>query len=171
VHRPRRRIRPAQTIDTLLRRRSRFDMTVAFLLVVIVILLYTRRPDRDYTVGIMVLIAASIWLAIEIRLLSILGDLFALALEHWLEIVMAFGAAILLIVPAIMIYIAVHDRLENHEKIEELHGPILSTFERRVTTLMALGYGRTQAEATAIRLLKRDFENHPSAKQASNNHA
>ena len=146
-------------------------MTIAFLLVVIVILLYTRRPDRDYTLGIMVLIVASIGLAIKIRLLSILGDLFALALEHWLEIVMAFGAAILLIVPAIMIYIAVRDQLDNREKFQESHGPVRSKFERRVTTLMALGHGRTQAEATAIRLLKRDFENHPGAKQASKNHA
>jgi uncharacterized paraquat-inducible protein A len=146
-------------------------MTVAFLLVVIVILLYTRRPDRDYTLGIMVLIAASIWLAIEIHLLSILADFFAVALEHWLEIVMAFGAAVLLIVPAIMIYIAVRDQLDNREKFQESHGPVRSKFERRVTTLMALGHGRTQAEATATRLLKRDFENHPGAKQASKNHA
>ena len=146
-------------------------MTVAFLLVVIVILLYTRRPDRDYTLGIMVLIAASIWLAIEIHLLSILADFFAVALEHWLEIVMAFGAAVLLIVPAIMIYIAVRDQLDNREKFQESHGPIRSTFERRVTTLMALGYGRTQAEATAMRLLTRDFDNHLSAKQSSNHHA
>ena len=146
-------------------------MTVAFLLVVIVILLHTRRPDRDYTLGLMLLIAAFIGLAIKIRLLSILGDLFALALEHWLEIVMAFGAAILLIVPAIMIYIAVRDQLDNREKFQESHGPVRSKFERRVNTIMALGYGRTQAEATAMRLLKRDFENHPGAKQASKNHA
>jgi dipeptide/tripeptide permease len=152
------------------RRRSISGMTVIVLLVVIVVLLYTRRPDRDYTLGVMLLIAAFIGLAIKIRLLSVLGDLFALALEHWLEIVMAFGTAILLSVPAIMIYIAVRDHLDKR-KMQESHGPVRSKFERRVTTLMALGHGRTQAEATAIRLLKRDFENHPSAKQASKNHA
>jgi hypothetical protein len=146
-------------------------MTVIVLLVVIVVLLYTRRPDRDYTLGLMLLIAAFVWLAIEIHLLSILGDFFAVALEHWLDIVMAFGAAVLLIVPAIMIYIAVRDQLDNREKFQESHGSVRSKFERRVTTLMALGYGRTQAEATAIRLLKRDFDNHPSAKQSSNHHA
>ena len=146
-------------------------MTVAFLLVVIVVLLYTRRPDRDYTLGLMLLIAAFVWLAIEIHLLSILGDFFAVALEHWLDIVMAFGAAVLLIVPAIMIYIAVRDHVENREKFQESNGTVRGKFERRVATLMALGYGRTQAEATAIRLLKRDFHNHPSAEQSSENRA
>ena len=146
-------------------------MTAAFLLVVIVILLYTRGPERDYSLGLLVLTTAFIGLAIKVHLLSILGDFFALALEHWLEIVMAFGAAILLIVPAIMIYIAVRDHVENREKFQESHGPVRNKFERRVATLMALGYGRTQAEATAIHLLKRDFHNHPSAEQSSKTRA
>jgi hypothetical protein len=145
-------------------------MTVAFLLVIIVVLLYTRRPERDYTLGLMGLIAAFIWLAIEIHLLSILGDLFALALERWIQIVIALGAAVLLIVPAIMIYIAVRDHLDNRKKFRESHGTVRNKFERRVTTLMSLGYGRTQAESNAMRLLKRDFDNHPSAKQSSKNH-
>jgi hypothetical protein len=139
-------------------------MTVVALLVVIAILLYTCHPKRDYSLSVALLIAAFTWLAIEIHLLRILRDLFALALEHWIEIVMAFSAAILLIVPAIMIYIAVRDQLDKCEKVQEAHGTVRSKFERRVTTLMALGYGRTQAEANALRLLKRDFHNHPSAK-------
>lgn len=148
-------------------------MTIVFLLVVIVVLLWTRQAGGDYTLGIGLLIAAFTWLAIEIHLLSILGDLFALALEHWLEIVMAFGAAILLIVPAIMIYIALRDQLDDlamRPQFQQSPGTVRSKFDRRVTTLIALGYGRTEAETTAIRLMKRDFHNNQGAKQASKNH-
>jgi len=149
-------------------------MTVVFLLVVIVILLYTRQAGRDYTLGIALLIAAFTWLAIEIHLLRILADLFALALEHWLDLVIAFGASILLIVPAIMIYITLQDRVDHRAlppQLQPSHSTVRGKFDRRVATLMALGYGRTQAETTAIRLLKRDLHNHPNDKQASNNHA
>ncbi|MFZ3266103.1 MAG: hypothetical protein WA172_19005 [Terriglobales bacterium] len=137
-------------------------MIVALLLVVIGILLCTRRPGRDYTLGLMALIAGFIWLAIEIHLLSIVADFFGVAVQHWIQIVVALGAAILLIVPAIMIYIAIRDRFDSREKVLESHNPVRNTFERRVDTLRALGYGRTEAEATALRLLKRDFHSHPS---------
>ncbi len=145
-------------------------MIVALLLVGIGILLCTRRPGRDHTPGLMVLIAGFIWLAIEIHLLSMLGDLFAAALRNWSQIVVAFGAAILLIVPAIMIYIAVRDQFDGRTKVLDAHNPVRNTFERRVDTLRALGYGRTEAEATALRLLKRDFHNHPILKHASKNY-
>jgi small-conductance mechanosensitive channel len=89
------------------------DMIVVSLLVVIVALLYAHQSDGDYSLGIALLIGAFTWLAIEIHLLRILADFFAVALEHWLEIVMALGVAIVLIVPAIMIYIAVQDELDH----------------------------------------------------------
>ena len=88
-------------------------MTVAFLVVAIVLLLYTRPDERDYTLGIMLLIGAFTWLAIEIHLLRILADLCAVALEHWIEIIVAFSAAVLLSVPVAMIYMAVRDQLDN----------------------------------------------------------
>ena len=135
-------------------------MTVVFLLIVIVILLWARPAGRDYTFSIMLLIAALTWLAIEIHLLRILGGIFAVAVEHWFAIVLALGAAVLLSVPALMIYIAVQDHLERHdvpERVHEARGTVRSKFERRVDTLMALGYGRTQAEITAVRQMKRDL--------------
>jgi hypothetical protein len=98
-------------------------MTVVFLLVVIVVLLYTRQADRDYTLGLVFLIGAFIWLAVKIHLLSILGDLFALGLEHWTEIVMASSAALLLIVPAIMVYLAARVRFDNGTIRRELREP------------------------------------------------
>lgn len=153
-------------------------MTVAILLVVIAVLLYTCHPRRDYTLSIALLIAAFTWLAIEIRLLRILRDVFALAFEHWVETVMAFGAAILLIVPAMMLYIAIRDQIDSrnlarvrHASRSHTRNTVLDKFERRVATLMALGYGRTEAEATALHQMKRDLDHYPNAKHASNHHA
>jgi hypothetical protein len=152
-------------------------MTVAILVVVIAILLYTCHPKRDYTLSVALLIAAFTWLAIEIHVLRLLRDVFALALEHWIETVMAFGAVILLIVPAIMLYIAIRDQIDSRGLVRERHpssgtvrSSVLNKFERRVATLMALGYGRTQAEATALHQMKRDLDHYPITKQASNHH-
>lgn len=135
-------------------------MTIVFLLVVIVILLYTRQASRDYSLGIGLLIAAFTWLAIEVHLLRILADLFELAVQHWLDVVVALGAAILLIVPAIMIYITLQDRLDDRSlrpQVQHSPGTVRGKFDRRVATLIALGYDRTQAEVTAVRLMKRDL--------------
>jgi hypothetical protein len=141
-------------------------VTIVFLVAVIVGLLYARQSERGYTLSAMLMIAAFIWLGIEIHLLNLLGDFFALAVAHWAEIVMALGAVVLLIVPAAMIYIALRDRLDNEaiQKPESASaGSVRSKFERRVDNLMALGYGRTQAELTAIRQMKRDLRNNQHA--------
>jgi hypothetical protein len=141
-------------------------MTVSVLLVVIIVLLFTRRPARDYTVGVMILIAAGVWLAIEIGLISMLGEVFALAAEHWIKIVVALASAVLLIVPAIMISVAVRDRFGSREKARDSRSTVRYKFERRVNTLMGLGYGRTEAETTAFRLLRRDLNYHSDAKKS-----
>src|ERR1700690_76838 len=153
-------------------------MAVAVLLAVIAILLYTCHPKRDYTLNAALLIAAFTCLAIEIHALGLVRDVFAIALDHWVETVMVFGGVILLIVPATMLYIAVHDQIDSRKPAEEgqqSHAPIantvLSKFERRVATLMALGYGRTQAEETALQQLKRDLDHHPVARRTSKHHA
>jgi hypothetical protein len=153
-------------------------MIVAILVVVIAILLYTCHLKRDYTVYAAPLIAAFTALAIEIHLLELLRDVFAIALDHWVDTVMAFGGIILLIVPALMLYIAVRDHVDNpnlggkryHSSVP-VHSTVLSKFERRVATLMALGYGRTQAEATALQQMKRDLDQHPVPGQGSGHHA
>jgi hypothetical protein len=148
-------------------------MVVVFLLVVIAILLYRRRPDRDYSLSAALLIAAFTWLAIEIHVLRLLQDLVALAVAHWVDVTTALAAAILLVVPAMMLYIAVRDQLDHRAKspgplrnLVPTHArhTVLNKFERRVATLMALGYRRTQAEATALNQMKRDLEHYPSTK-------
>jgi len=142
-------------------------MTVVFLLVVIAILLYRHQAGRNYTLGVGLLIAALTWLAIEIHLLRILRVVFAVAVEHWLDMVVAFGAAVLLIVPGIMIYLAVRDQLEHRPLLQEFResrGTIRTKFDRRVATMLALGYDRVQAETTAMRLMKRDLSHHNTAK-------
>jgi hypothetical protein len=153
-------------------------MIVAILLVVIAILLYTCHFKCGYTVNVALLIAAFTALAIEIHLLELLRDVFAIAMDHWIDTVMAFGGVILLIVPALMLYIAIRDQIDNRKPVEAgqqsrspMHGTVLSKFERRVATLMALGYGRTQAEATALQQMKRDLDHHPAVRETSKHHA
>ncbi|MGA9640524.1 MAG: hypothetical protein WBQ72_03950 [Terriglobales bacterium] len=136
-------------------------MTIVLLLVVIVILLYTHRARHEYTLGVFLLLAAFTLLAIQIHLLRILGELFALALQHWIELLTAFSGAMLLIVPAVMLYVALRDHTEKRPapgNPPQPHGAVRSKFERRVATLMALGYGRTQAEMTALGQMKRDLQ-------------
>jgi hypothetical protein len=153
-------------------------MTVAILLVVIAILLYTCHLKRDHTIYTAPLIAAFTALAIEIHLLELLRDVFAIALDHWVDTVMVFGGIILLIVPALMLYIALRDHLDNrnlgrkrHQTYVPIRSTVLSKFGRRVATLMALGYGRTEAEATALQQMKRDLDHRPAANQGSRHHA
>lgn len=154
-------------------------MVVVFLLVVIAILLCLRQPDRDYSLSAALLIAALTWLAIEIHLLGLLENLFAIALAHWIDVMIALAAAILLVVPAIMLYIAVREQIDNRATGKSLgplrdlvptntHNTVLSKFERRVATLMALGYRRTLAEATALHQMKRDLEHYRSTKRTAN---
>jgi hypothetical protein len=153
-------------------------MTIAILLVVIAILLFTVRPGHNYTVSTALLIAAFTWLAIEIHLLRILRDVFAIAVQHWFDTLMAFGAAILLSVPATMLYIAIRDQFENRSLgrqrrllLGHARNRVLAKFERRVATLMALGYGRTKAEATALHQMKRDMDRNSIATHVSSDHA
>lgn len=151
-------------------------MVVVSLLVVIAILLYLRRPDRDYSLSAALLIAAFTWLAIEIHVLRLLQDLVALAVAHWVDVTTALAAAILLVVPAMMLYIAVRDHLDHRARgplrnLVPTHArhTVLNKFERRVATLMALGYRRTQAEATALNQMKRDLAHYRGTKGTARN--
>ncbi|MFZ3341192.1 MAG: hypothetical protein WA609_10450 [Terriglobales bacterium] len=153
-------------------------MAVAVLLVVIAVLLHTCHRRRDYTLSVALLIATSTWLAIEIHALRLVRAVLAVALEHWVDTVVAFSGVILLIVPALMLYIAIRDQIDNRAVADagyHSHGhvrnTVLNTFERRVATLMALGYGRTQAEATALQQMKRDLDHHAVGRQESKHHS
>ncbi len=156
-------------------------MVVVFLLVVIALLLYLRQSQRDYTLSAAVLIAALTWLSIEIHLLGLLHDVMALALDHWLDAVMVFCAVILLIVPAMMIYVGIRDQLEERDECRGEHSSlgraaaarsrhtVLDKYERRVATLRALGYGRTEAEATALHQMKRDMSHSARGERTPHN--
>jgi hypothetical protein len=153
-------------------------MAVAVLLFVIAILLYKCHRKRDSTLSVALLIGAFTCLAIEIHMLRLLREVLAVALEHWVDTVVAFSGVILLIVPALMLYIAIRDQIDDRAIAsagDHSHGQVRNTvfdkFERRAATLMALGYGRTQAEATALQQMKRDLDHHAIARQESKHHA
>jgi len=151
-------------------------MVLASLLAVIAILFYICRSRHDYTLGVGLLIVASTWLALEVHLLRIVSDLFALAVEHWVGAAMACSAAVLLIVPAMMLYAAIHDQAHRSNLARaHPHRPIRNTvlhkFERRVATLMALGYDRTEAEVTALQQMKRDLAHGQNADLAASRRA
>jgi len=157
-------------------------MTVAFLLAVIAILLYLRRPERDYSLGAAALIAAATWLAIDVHLLRLLQEVLALAVENWIDVVMGLGALLLLIVPAMMVYIGVREEIDKRALVghprerftracravsAHPENKVVDKFERRVATLTALGYGRTEAEATAFHQMKRDLNHGGAARHES----
>ncbi len=153
-------------------------MAVAILLVAIAILLYTSHPKRDYTLSAALLIVAFTWLAIEIHLLRLVQDLVALAVKNWVDVLFALAAALLLVVPSLMLYIAIRDQIDNravagagHHSPGQIRNTVLNKFEQRVATLMALGYGRTQAEAIALQQMKRDMNHHPAVRETSKHHA
>ncbi|HTR24948.1 MAG TPA: hypothetical protein VMI10_13290 [Terriglobales bacterium] len=133
-------------------------MTVVFLLAVIALLLYLHRPERDCTLSAAALIGAFTWLAIDVHLLRLLQEMFAFAIENWVDVVMGVGALILLIVPAMMIQIAVRGELALTGHSANRRNRVIDKFERRVATLLALGYSRTAAETTALHQMKRDLD-------------
>lgn len=156
-------------------------MLAVFLLVAIALLLCRRQPSRDCTLSAALLIAALTWLAIDVHLLHLLRDLFAVAVDHWFDTVVAFGAAVLLIVPATMLYVGIRDQMEERARRMErgerrgfgeavparAQHSVMDKFERRVATLMALGYSRTQAENTALHQMKRDMARPAGGQQSS----
>ena len=88
---------------------------IFFVLIVIVLLSCTPRGERRLALGSMLVVGAVIWLAVRIKLQSILGALIGaamgLAFEFRNELLLGFAAAIVLIVPMVMIYVAVSDQM------------------------------------------------------------
>lgn len=89
---------------------------ICFVLAVVAVLACTPRSERGLALGSMLAVGTVIWLAVRISLHSILGSIFgnlaALAWEYHAEILLAFAAAVVLIVPVVMIYVGVCDQLE-----------------------------------------------------------
>jgi len=91
---------------------------IFFVLIVIVLLSCTPRGERRLALASMLVVGAAIWLAVRIKLHSILGGLIgaamALAFEYRNELLLSFAAAVVLIVPMVMIYVAVSDQVIEH---------------------------------------------------------
>jgi len=90
---------------------------IFFVLTVAVLLLCTPRGERALGLGAMAGVGIAIWIAVRISLHSVLagmlGTLVELASEHWADLLMVFAAAVVLVVPVFMIYVAVGDQLEK----------------------------------------------------------
>jgi len=92
---------------------------IVFLLFVAVLLICTPRSERGLALGSMLVAGIAIWLALRINLHRILGGIVGtvagLVWEYRSDLLLFFAAAIVLIVPILMIYMTVSDQLERRE--------------------------------------------------------
>jgi hypothetical protein len=88
---------------------------IFYVLFVAVLLICTPRPERVLALSTTLAIGAVIWLAVMIHLHSILGSfvgaVVSLFWEFRNELLLVLAATVVLIVPILMIYIEVSDRL------------------------------------------------------------
>ncbi len=88
---------------------------IFFLLVAAAILTCTPRHERGLALGSLLIVGATIWVATRINLhrflASIVGSVIALAWAYREELLVLFASAVVLVVPILMIYIAVCDRI------------------------------------------------------------
>ena len=91
--------------------------TIVFLLFVAVFLICTPRSERGLALGSLLAVGISIWLAVRINLHRILGNivgtLAGLGWEHRSDLLLFFAAAIVLIVPILMVYMTLCDQLDR----------------------------------------------------------
>jgi hypothetical protein len=91
---------------------------VVFLFFVAVLLISTPRSERGLALGSMLVVGTAIWLAVRINLHRILGGIVgagaALVWEYRGDLLLFFAAAIVLIVPILMIYMTVCDQIDRH---------------------------------------------------------
>ncbi|MFZ1918691.1 MAG: hypothetical protein WAU58_14040 [Terriglobales bacterium] len=92
---------------------------IVFLLFVAILLICTPRSERGLALGSMLAVGIAIWLAVRINLHRILGGIVGtiagLVWEYRSDLLLFFAAAIVLIVPALMIYMTVRDQLDRRE--------------------------------------------------------
>jgi hypothetical protein len=90
---------------------------IFFVVIVAGLLACTPRGERGLALASMAVVGVVIWLCVRINLHSILGnilgDTLAFGYEHRDDLVLVFGAAIILIVPILMIYTVACDQLEK----------------------------------------------------------
>jgi len=101
---------------------------IFFLVIVVGLLACTPRAERGLALGSMAVVGIVIWLSVRIDLHSILGNILGDALALWYkhrdDLVLMFGATVILIVPILMIYTVACDQLEKKaaaRRIKERH--------------------------------------------------
>lgn len=85
-------------------------------LTVIALLAFTPKAERGLALGLMMAVTGFVWFAVKIKLHSVLAEILGSALDFvWgyrIILLEILASLIVLIVPLLMIYVAVCDRLE-----------------------------------------------------------
>jgi hypothetical protein len=151
---------------------------IVLLLILVFLLIFTPPEERALAFGVVSAIAVAAWVVFELKLWavvgSMLGSLLDLLWDNWQTLLMALAASIVLIVPALMIYLVICDRFDDRairREFLESSGTVTQKLDSRVHALMRLGYDRDRAESVALNLvdkeLKRLLETWFSPKSAS----
>jgi len=139
-------------------------MIVVFL-VAVFLLIFTPPEDRALAFGVMSAIAVATWIVFQLKLWAVLGSLLGSLLDllwdNWQALAVALAASIVLIVPALMIYIIVCDRLDDRairKEFLESRGTVTQKLDSRVHALMRVGFDRERAESVALNLVDKELK-------------
>lgn len=140
-------------------------MMIVLLLVVVFLLIFTPPGERPLAIGVVSAVAVASWIVFQLKLWavfgSMLGSLLDLLWGNWQALLMALAASIVLIVPALMIYLVVCDRLDDRairKEFLENSGTVTQKLDSRVQTLMRVGYDRERAESMALNLVDKELK-------------
>jgi MFS family permease len=138
---------------------------IVLLLVLAFLLIFTPPEERAFAVGIISAIAVASWVVFQLKLWtlfgSMLGSLLDLLWDNWQAVLVALAASIVLIVPALMIYLVVCDRLDDRairKEFLESSGTVTKKLDSRVHELMRVGYDRQRAETVALNLVDKELK-------------
>jgi Kef-type K+ transport system membrane component KefB len=105
-------------------------VVIFYVLFVVALLICTPRSQRVLALTTMAAVGAAIWLAVRINLHSILGSfvgaVVALFWEFRYELLLILAAVVVLIVPILMIYVGLSDRLRAGATAQKRRHPIES---------------------------------------------
>jgi hypothetical protein len=138
---------------------------IVFCLVLVFFLIFTPPEERALAFGVISAIALASWVVFELKLWavfgSMLGSLLDLLWDNWQALLMALAASIVLIVPVLMIYLVVCDRLDDRairKEFLETCGTVTRKLDSRVHSLMRVGYDRQRAESVALNLVDKELK-------------
>jgi hypothetical protein len=138
---------------------------IVLLLVLAFLLIFTPPEERPLAVGAVSAIAIASWAIFQLKLWavfgSMLGNLLDLLWDNWQTLLMALAASIVLIVPALMIYLVVCDRIDDRairKEFLETSGTVTKKLDSRVRSLIRVGYDRERAESVALNLVDKELK-------------